>query len=193
MTQRPAWPSTVPGTEELTASHPPCSPGNTRPMHACVHTKSLQACLSLCGPMDCSPPGSSVDGILQARILEWVAMPSLNGPSRPRDQILTSCVSCIGTVAHKAVSPLSLERCKQTLDGHVTSCGWNPCIGRVRADSSESHLRMPLGGTLCSRLSCCKAKVPNTHAFWEGLQGGNPQCWAAAQGSETLSAGQACY
>ena len=36
----------------------------------CVHAKSLQLCLTLCDPMDCSPPGSSVYGILQARILE---------------------------------------------------------------------------------------------------------------------------
>ena len=35
-----------------------------------------QSCLTLCNPMDCSPPGSSVYGIIQARILEWVAMPS---------------------------------------------------------------------------------------------------------------------
>ena len=41
---------------------------------ACVHTKSHQSCLTLCGPMDCSPSGSSVPGILQARMLEWVAM-----------------------------------------------------------------------------------------------------------------------
>ena len=41
-----------------------------------MHAKSLQLCTSLCDPMDCSPPGSSVHGILQARILEWVAMPS---------------------------------------------------------------------------------------------------------------------
>ena len=39
----------------------------------------------LCDPMDCSPPGSSVHGILQARILERVAMPSSRGSSRPRD------------------------------------------------------------------------------------------------------------
>ena len=38
--------------------------------------QSLQSCLTLCDPMDYSPPGSSVDGILQARILEWVAVPS---------------------------------------------------------------------------------------------------------------------
>ena len=36
--------------------------------------KSLQSCLTLCDPMDCSPPGSTVHGILQARILEWVAI-----------------------------------------------------------------------------------------------------------------------
>ena len=41
----------------------------------CSSAKSLQSCLTLCNPMDCSPPGSSVHGILQARILEWVAMP----------------------------------------------------------------------------------------------------------------------
>ena len=47
----------------------------------CVCTKSLESCLILCDPMDCSPPGSSVHGILQARILEWVAMPSSKGSS----------------------------------------------------------------------------------------------------------------
>ena len=42
----------------------------------CVCAKLLQACPTLCNAMDCSPPGSSVHGILQARILEWIAMPS---------------------------------------------------------------------------------------------------------------------
>ena len=41
---------------------------------------------TLWDPMDCSPPGSSVYGLLQARILEWVAMPSSRGSSRPRDR-----------------------------------------------------------------------------------------------------------
>ena len=39
----------------------------------CVHAESLQLCLTLCNAMDCSPPGSSVHGILQAKILEWVS------------------------------------------------------------------------------------------------------------------------
>ena len=47
--------------------------GKPGPTH--VHAKLLQSCPSLCNPVDCRPPGSSVHGILQARILEWVAMP----------------------------------------------------------------------------------------------------------------------
>ena len=49
-----------------------------------MHAKSLQSCPTLCDPIDCSPPGSSVYGILQAGILEWVAMPSFRGSSPPR-------------------------------------------------------------------------------------------------------------
>ena len=43
-------------------------------------------------PMGCSPPGSSVHGIFQARILEWVAISFSRGSSRPRDQIWVSCI-----------------------------------------------------------------------------------------------------
>ena len=53
-----------------------------------------QSCPTLCNPMDCSPLGASVHGILQARILEWVAMPSSRGSSRPRDGPRNSCISC---------------------------------------------------------------------------------------------------
>ena len=51
-----------------------------------------QSCLALCDPVDCSPPGSSVMGILQARILEWVAMLFSGGSSQPRDQTQVSCI-----------------------------------------------------------------------------------------------------
>ena len=56
------------------------------PLPAWIHAKSLHWCPALCDPMDCSPPGFSVHGILQARILEWIAMPSSRGSSGPRDQ-----------------------------------------------------------------------------------------------------------
>ena len=52
-----------------------------------LHIKLPQSCLTLCDPMDCSPPGSSVHGTLQARLLEWVAMPSSRGSSWPRNKL----------------------------------------------------------------------------------------------------------
>ena len=52
-----------------------------------------QLCLTLCDPLDCSPPGSSVYGILQARILEWVAIPFSRGSSWPRDPTQVSCIA----------------------------------------------------------------------------------------------------
>ena len=56
-----------------------------------AHAKSLQSCPTLCDPVDYSPPDFSVHGILQARILEWVAMPSSRRSSNP------------------AIEPMSLE------------------------------------------------------------------------------------
>ena len=52
-----------------------------------------QACPTLCDPTDCSPPGFSVHEILQARILEWIAIPFSRGTSQPRDQTLVSCIA----------------------------------------------------------------------------------------------------
>ena len=52
--------------------------------------KMLSSYPTLCHPVDCSPPGSSVRGILQARTLEWVAIPFSRGSSRPRDRTRVS-------------------------------------------------------------------------------------------------------
>ena len=54
----------------------------------------VQSCLTLCNPMGCSQPGSSVHGVLQARILEWVAIPFSRGCSPSRDGIQVSCIAC---------------------------------------------------------------------------------------------------
>ena len=61
-----------------------------------ILVKVVQLCLTLCDPMDCSSPGSSVLRILQTRILEWVTKPFSRGSSRHRDQTRVSYVSCIG-------------------------------------------------------------------------------------------------
>ena len=63
--------------------------------HICsgINSVSLtQSYMTFCDPMDYSPPGSSVHGILQARILEWVTISSSRASSHPRDQIRNSCV-----------------------------------------------------------------------------------------------------
>ena len=59
----------------------------------CSYCSVAQSCPALCDPMDCSPPGSSVHGILRARILESVAAPSSRGSSRPRDRTWVSCIT----------------------------------------------------------------------------------------------------
>ena len=63
---------------------------------SCRRAKSLQSCLTLCDPMDCSPAGSSVHVIFQATILEWVAISYSRWSSQPRDRTHVSCISWTG-------------------------------------------------------------------------------------------------
>ena len=62
---------------------------------------SVLSCVLLCNSSDCSPPASSVHGIFQARILEWVAIPSFRGSSHPTDQTLIPCIFCIAVDSQK--------------------------------------------------------------------------------------------
>ena len=93
---------------------PPCFPSNEvhrsplnstalqYPEQSCPSSLASSLCvcaqphLTLCDPMDCSPPDSSVREIFLARILEWVAVPSFRGSSWSRHQTHLSCISCIG-------------------------------------------------------------------------------------------------
>ena len=60
-------------------------------LNLCMHTKSFQSCVTFSDHMDCSVQGSSVHGILQTRMLRWVAMPSSSFPT----QGLNPCVLCL--------------------------------------------------------------------------------------------------
>ena len=60
---------------------------------SCESVSHSILCLALCNPMDCSLPGSSIHGIVQARILEWVAIPFSRGSSWPRDRTWVSCTA----------------------------------------------------------------------------------------------------
>ena len=74
--------------------------------------------------MDCSPPGSSVHGIVQARILKWVAMPSSRRSSRPRDQIHVSCIGrqFIHHWATREALVLSVRDFKSMIKSIVSVC-----------------------------------------------------------------------
>ena len=63
------------------------------PKHVDIKVFIAQSCSTLCDPMACSLPGSSVHGILQARILEWVAIPFSRGSSQPRDRSQVFCTA----------------------------------------------------------------------------------------------------
>ena len=65
-------------------------------MLVCLRAELFQSCL-MPQPTDCSLPGSSVLGILWARILEWIAKPSSRASSRPRARTCVSYVSCLGS------------------------------------------------------------------------------------------------
>ena len=70
-----------------------------------VHDKPLKSCPTLCDPMDCSPPGFSVRGILQARRLEWVTMPSSRGPAQVRDRTCISYISYVSCIGRRVLYP----------------------------------------------------------------------------------------
>ena len=107
-----------------------CSPPAIIFSQQCISGKSwvcvllIQLCLTVCEPMDCSPPGSSVHVILQARILEWTAIPLTKGSSQPTDGTQVSCISgrfftvCFTIWATQELLPVVPLQCKSD---HVTS------------------------------------------------------------------------
>ena len=131
-----------------------------------------QSCPTLCDPTDCSPPGSSVHGILQARMLEWVAILFSRGPSWPRDQTQVSLIAgrffTIGATGKLQVC-LTLWFCRadkvhfmmKDLGYTVT---WCPMVSRA--------LGWELLGVVFSKrwTSCCRyngpASEPNYSRLW---------------------------
>ena len=92
-----------------------------------AYVLSLQLCLTLCNTMDCRPPGSSVLGILQARMLERVAISSSRGSFQPRDRAPISYVSCIDRWFlnhwYHLGSPCQL---RGTCEDEKEAAGWSP-------------------------------------------------------------------
>ena len=87
----------------------PQSASTSKPFNAslCVYL-AVQSCRALCGPMSCSPPGSSDHGIFQARILAWVAISYSRGSSQPRDRTHVSWISADSSPLSHQGSPVPL-------------------------------------------------------------------------------------
>ena len=99
--------------------------------------KSLQSCVTLCDPVDCSPSGFSVHGILQARILQWVAMTSSRGSSWPRDW---TCVSCDSSIAGGFFTTATGSLSRGPANANLMK-SW--CVSEVRnRESGSTHVKV---------------------------------------------------
>ena len=145
-------------------------------IRAYMHAQSLQSRLTLCDCMDDSPPGSSFHGILQARILEWVAMPSSRGSSRPRDRTHISYASCTDRQCHlKSISQVKLTT--TFFPDKPTSRMIAPCLAiHMLLPHKDVTQRPPLPASLSSSSSpgpevgCAQASLSWEPRFAEAQQ-----------------------
>ena len=123
-----------------------------RSTFACV-----QSSPTLCNPMDHSPPASSVHGISQAGILEWVAISSSRGSSRPRGWTISSCGSCTGRWLLFTTEPLGKPQC-----GHES-------VSRSVASNSPRCHGLELGRLLCPRDPPGKSSGVGRRSLLQGI------------------------
>ena len=122
----------------------------------CVRSVT-QSCPTLCDPMNCRLPGSSVHGIFQAGILEWVTISSSRGSSQPRDR---TCVSCVGRqiLYHLTTweAPLALQA--------LSSChiGWTASVPIPGSFLTVTEALL-LGVTVYTILWICGPCRPRVH------------------------------
>ena len=121
----------------------------------CVCVCSVtQPCLTLCNCMDCSPPGSSVHGISQARILELAAISYSRGSSQPRGRTCNSCISYI--------SRQILYHSTMPWENHNSKIPMHPNV----QFSSDAQLQP----TLCDPMDCSTPGFPGHHQLLELLK-----------------------
>ena len=126
---------------------------------------------SCCGPVDCSPPGSSIRAILQARALEWVAAPSCRASSRPRD---ATCISCTAG----RFSPWSHQGSPNLLSESSPSsfqdC-WGTALKEPRPNSTCAFTRVQKTWLHICLVSSIFSRKPEK---WRALH----PCWVPRQG-----------
>ena len=139
-----------------------------------------QLCLTLCNPMACSAPGSSVHGILQARTLEWVAISSSRGSSQPRDRTQVCCIAgrfftiCATKEAHFAQIPLS----PFLQDAFCHNSLFPPSLQGNNTNS------------ITTRAQAFPSPTPNENCPWKGSEAAVGGSWLVAQHWVHSSSGQ---
>ena len=121
--------------------------------YASMHAQSIQLCPTLCDLVDHSPPGSLVDEIFSARILEWGSIPSSKGSSQPRDRTHVSYITCIAGVFFTA-EPLGKP--VAVIIKHIKK----PTLGQSSHMSFLSLWTVPL-----SSVYSCLCALPNNKDF----------------------------
>jgi len=129
----------------------------------CVCVLITQSPPTLCHPMDCSLPGSSVHGILQARILEWVAIPFFRRSSQPRDWTKVSCIACrLFTVWATREAPSQVRGPHQSAEG-LSGTNWLilPWVKSILSCLTAFEPGKPLHG------ASLVAQLVRIHLQWE--------------------------
>ena len=110
---KPTSPASHALAGEFFTTEPPGKPNTISERK--VKVLVAQSCPTFCNPMDWGPPGSSVHGILRARILEWVAMPFSRGSSWRRDRTESSALRADSLLSEPPGKPYSINRCSLIL------------------------------------------------------------------------------
>ena len=118
-----------------------------------------QSCLTLCNPMDSSPPGSSVHGILQAAILEWVAITFSRGSSPPRNRTRVSCIA--GRATREALGHQGSHKAQSVCLQNLF--GWPLLLGSRLLGSAgralQEHTLLPVFPSSFLSLSLCALEI----------------------------------
>ena len=135
----------------------------------CECCEVTQSCLTLCDPMDCSLPGSSIHGIFQARIQEWVAISFSKGSSPPSQQVFVSAQAASGTFL--CGQGLGVEQIGT--DDFMWWLKRRSKFGPLKEPMGEIALRAGLwglsGGANCLMQSLCQVKLRGTGIWASAL------------------------
>ena len=172
---RPAWFRSVCLGSAREGAWSPVSVLSIPHAAVCVLAKLLQSCLTLCNPVDHSLPDSSVHGILQARILEWVAMPSCRGSSPPLMSPALAGKFCQSLMSPELAGKFFTTCTTQEthiLLHHQTTLQWNLVFpfGKSRRVASRDHLEASWPHGWTKQVSHTGSEfLSATHSLWDSF------------------------